>query len=283
MPIDAAKVLGATLPDVSSEWTAKDIILYHLGLGAGVPSTDANELQYCYEANLKVLPTYTVIPCFDFFAGFGAIPGLDINFALVLHGEQETEFHAPIPTAAKVTNTGRVTGVHDKGKAGVVVLEIDTIADDGTKLSTNRMSLFARGEGGFGGDPGPKVTIPVPERDPDHVVESPVLEQQALLYRLSGDWNPLHADPAYATLGGFDKPILHGLCTYGVVAKAVVDTVCGGDVDRIAKYRTRFAGVVFPGETIVTRMWVEDDRVVLDVTTKERGEPVLNNAYVELR
>lgn len=283
MPVDPTKIVGAALEPTPASWTQNDVILYHLGLGAGTPSTDPGELEYTYEGKLKVLPTWGVIPCFDAMGGMAGMDGLDINWALVLHGEQELEVHAPTPTSATVMNHARVVGAYDKGKAALIVLEVDTISDDGTKLFTNRFSIFARGEGGFGGDPAPKVEIAVPNREPDHVVESPTLDQQALLYRLSGDFNPLHADPDFAALGGFDKPILHGLCTYGVVAKAVVDTVCDGDVDAVAGYRARFAGVVFPGETIVTRMWREDDGVIVDVTTKERGEPVLTNARLQLR
>ena len=283
MAIDLEKVLGAELPDVPTAWDADDIILYHLGLGAGNPPTDPNELEYTYEGRLKVLPTWAVIPTFASFAQIGSIPGLDINFAMVLHGEQDTEIFADVPPQAKVTNVGRVTNVWDKGKAAVVELEIDTVDDEGTTLFTNRMSIFARGEGGFGGDPGPSTSVPMPDRDPDHVIESPTLPQQALLYRLSGDKNPLHADPQFATLGGFDTPILHGLCTYGVVAKGVVDRVFDGDVSVLGRFRTRFAGVVFPGETIVTHAWEEDDRVLLTVTTKERDEPVLTNAVIDRR
>jgi acyl dehydratase len=281
--IDLDKVLGAELPDVPTAWDPDDIILYHLGLGAGNPPTDPNELEYTYEGNLKVLPTWAVIPTFASFAQIGSIPGLDINFALVLHGEQDTEVFAPVPPQAKVTNIGRVANVWDKGKAAVVDLEIDTVDDEGNKLFTNRMSLFARGEGGFGGDPGPSMSVDLPDREPDYVIASPTLPQQALLYRLSGDKNPLHADPAFAKLGGFDTPILHGLCTYGVVAKAVVDHVFDGDVSVFGRFRTRFAGVVYPGETIVTNAWEDGDRVLLAVTTEERGAPVLSNAVIDRR
>lgn len=283
MPIDLQRLLEAELPDVPVSWDVDDILLYHLGLGAGNPPEDPNELEYTYEANLKVLPTWAVIPTFQTFARIGDLPGLDINFAMVLHGEQDTVIHADVPSRAKVTNVGRVANVWDKGKAAVVELEIDTIDDEGTILFTNRMSLFARGEGNFGGEAGPKVDLSPPDRDPDHVVESPTLPQQALLYRLSGDKNPLHADPAYAEMGGFDRPILHGLCTYGIAGKAVVDTVFEGDVHQFGRYRTRFAGVVFPGETIVTSMWEEGDRVFLAVSTKERGEPVLSHAVIDRR
>ena len=147
----------------------------------------------------------------------------------------------------------------------------------------NRFAAFLRGEGGFGGEPGPAPGNEPPARDPDHVVESPTLPQQALLYRLSGDKNPLHIDPSFAQLGGFDKPILHGLCSYGIVCKAVVDSALGGDVAAVAGYRARFSGVVFPGETIVTSMWEEGGRIVVSARTKERDTPVISNAAITLR
>ena len=142
----------------------------------------------------------------------------------------------------------------------------------------HRSSLFIRGEGGWGGDPGPKASNHAPSRSPDHIVRSPTLPQQALLYRLSGDKNPLHADPAFAALGGFDSPILHGLCTYGMVCKAAVDTVLDGNPGRARRYQARFAGVVFPGETVVTRMWEERDKVLLEAVVEERDAKVLSNA-----
>ncbi|HSR14202.1 MAG TPA: MaoC family dehydratase, partial [Gemmatimonadales bacterium] len=140
-----------------------------------------------------------------------------------------------------------------------------------------------RGEGGFGGDPGPKPDNDRPGRDPDHVAEFKTLPQQALVYRLSGDKNPLHADPAFAAMAGFDRPILHGLCTYGIVCRSVVDTLLSGDVGRVARYTTRFSGVVFPGDTVVTSMWEEGDRILLEASTAESGRPVLTNAALMLR
>src|SRR5581483_35648 len=156
--------------------------------------------------------------------------------------------------------------------------------DAGTTLCVNRFSLFLRGEGGFGGDPGPSAGgEAAPDRAPDHVVESPTLEQQALLYRLSGDPNPIHADPEMAKMAGFDRPILHGLCSYGIACKAAVDTALDGDVSAVAGWRARFAGIVRPGETIVTELWDEGDRVLVAARTKERQSPVLSNAVLTKR
>jgi acyl dehydratase len=283
MPIDLALAKTATPQTSTVSWDEDRVILYHLGLGAGLAQpTDARELEYTYEGNLKVLPSFAVVPTFGALAAMTGFPGIDVNFALVLHGEQDVELHRPIPTAAEVENVTRLAGVYDKGKAALIVLEVET-RHRGEPLFTNRFSIFARGEGGFGGEGGPKPGNEAPSRDPDATFESPTLPNQALLYRLSGDKNPLHADPAFAALGGFDKPILHGLCTFGVVCKAVVDGMLGGDVTKVARYQVRFAGVVYPGETIVTSAWREGDRILVGARTKERGQPVLSNAAITLR
>ncbi len=281
MPIDVEAALGASLPPTEFAWDQDRVILYHLGIGAGDPPTDPNELEYCYEANLKVLPSFATIPPFGAMINVGGVEGMDFNLAMLLHGEQDLRVAGPIPTGASVVNEGRITGIYDKGKAALVVVEVVTRdAASGAELFTNESSLFIRGEGGWGGDPGPSAENQAPEREPDAVFESPTLPQQALLYRLSGDKNPLHADPAFAAMGGFDRPILHGLCSYGIVCKAVVDGMFGGDVTAVSRYRARFAGVVFPGETIITRAWDEGDRIVVEATTAERQTPVLSHAAV---
>ncbi len=280
MPIDMEKALGADLKPTEASWTQDDVILYHLGLGAGVPQTDPNELAYCYEKNLKVLPSYGVVPAFPALAGVAAVPGLDFNLAMLLHGEQDLEIKAPIPTSGASRTTARIAGIYDKQKAALVIIEAETKDASGTTLFVNRFSVFLRGEGGFGGESGPKAGNKPPERDPDIEVESKTLPQQALLYRLSGDKNPLHADPEFSKLGGFDVPILHGLCSYGIVCKAVVDHALEGDTSKVARYAARFAGVVFPGETLVTRMWCEEGRMVVAASTRERGTPVISNAAV---
>ena len=283
MPIDPQKALGYQAPETTGGWDQDQVILYHLGIGAGVPPTDPRELSYTYEQNLKVLPSFGVIPVSGAFAGLASIPGIDINLAMILHGEQDLEIRQPIPAQAKVTHRSRVANLYDKGKAAILVLEVETREEQGAVLFVNRFSLFVRGEGGFGGDGGPKAGNAPPPRAPDFRKESPTLPQQALLYRLNGDKNPLHADPEFAKFGGFDRPILHGLCSYGIVCKAVVDTVLGGDPARVGRYQARFAGVVFPGETIVTSMWQEGDRVLVEARTKERDTPVITNAAILLR
>ena len=283
MPIDPQKALGAKLGEGKYSWTKDQVILYHLGVGAGVPPTDRGELEYTYEKNLKVLPSYGVVPTFGAIGSIGSIPGLSFNFAMLLHGEQDVEIHQPIPVEATVTNSGRVAGIFDKGKAALVVLEVKTIDEAGKPLFTNRFSLFLRGEGGFGGDSGPKAGNEAPTRTPDGVITSTTLPQQALIYRLSGDKNPLHADPDFAKMGGFDKPIIHGLCSYGVVCKAIVDKVLGGDVTKVARYQARFAGVGFPGETYLTSYWQEGDKILIQAKSKERDAAIITNAAITLR
>ncbi len=284
MPIDLEKAKGAKLPASEGSWSQDDVILYHLGVGAGANPTEPGELEYTYEKKLKVLPSFGVIPVFGALGGMAQVPGIQVNFALVLHGEQDIELHKPLPPTAKVASRGRVAEIYDKGKAALIVLEVETReADSGDPLFTNRFSLFARGEGGFGGESGPKAGNQAPDRTPDAVVESPTLPQQALLYRLNGDKNPLHADPEVAKLGGFDTPILHGLCSFGIVCKAAVDHALAGDVKKVARYQARFAGVVFPGETIVTSLWKEDDRILIAAKSKERDKPVISNSAITLR
>jgi acyl dehydratase len=284
MPIDIERVRGAQLPEVAGSWTPDDVILYHLGLGAGVPPTAPRELAYAYEGALKVLPTWAVIPVMPAIGGVLTLPGMDVSLASLLHGEQQTELHGEIPSAASVRTSGRVIDVYDKGKAALLVFETVTrLEGDERPLFTNRFSAFFRGEGGFGGDGGPPAGDEPPAREPDAVAQRATLPQQALLYRLSGDKNPLHADPEFARGAGFEQPILHGLCSYGIVCKAVVDELLDGAVERVASYRARFAGVVLPGETIVVQMWEEGERVLVRAHTAERGTPVITNAAIELR
>lgn len=288
MPIDVDTVRGAQLEERPSAWGPLDVILYHLGLGAGVGATDPTELKYVYEEGLHVLPTFGVIPAFRMMLEMLRLPGMDVDFSKMLHGEQDIEVHQPLPVNGDVRTSAHVREVADKGKAALIVLE--TVTRDvrsGRPLVTNRFSAFIRGEGGFGDGAGPRTPSPAPteapDREPDVVVDCPTLTQQALLYRLSGDMNPIHADPEFARKGGFDRPILHGLCSYGIVCKAVVDNMLNGDVTSVGRYRARFAGVVFPGETITVRMWREGQTVLVEAVSKDRGTAVLSNAAIENR
>ena len=283
MPIDPSKALGAELGEGTYTYTKDDVILYHLGLGAGVPATDPKELEYTYEKNLKVLPSFGVIPTFGAMGGMGNVEGLSFNFAMLLHGEQDLEVHQPIPPEATITNRGKVAEIWDKGKAALVVLQVDSSDESGQPLFTNRFSLFLRGEGGFGGEPGPKAGNKKPDREPDGVVEKTLMPQQALIYRLSGDKNPLHADPEFAKMAGFEPPIIHGLCSYGVVCKAIVDNVLDGDTTKVVGWKARFAGVGYPGETYVISYWKEGDKILVEAKSKERDAIIISNAAVTVR
>lgn len=285
MPIDIDRAVGASLPGASFAWDEDDIILYNLAVGAGNPPTDPGELRYAYEGDLVAIPTYGTIPPFGIMMAMGGIDGFDIDLSQILHGEHELEIHRPIPTTGSVSQSGGVTAIYDKGRGAVAVVEIVSVLErTGEPMFTNRASIYIRGEGGFGGDPGPPPAGTSPEREPDHVIESPTLPQQALLYRMaSGDKNPLHADPGFAAFAGFDRPILHGLCTYGIVAKAVVDHALEGEPRRLGGYRARFSGHVFPGETLITRIWDRGDDLVVTAHSRERDTRVLSNGVVTTR
>ncbi|MFG2118312.1 MaoC/PaaZ C-terminal domain-containing protein [Streptomyces sp. NPDC048710] len=289
MPIDAALALAAEPRTGEITWTTKDVQLYHLGIGAGAnpdkdsPATDPDELRYTLESRLHVLPSFATV------AGAGSpgvisglsMPGVDVDLARVLHGGQTLRIHRPLPAEGTATATGRIAAVYDKGKAAVLVMRTE-VADAEGPLWTNDAQIFVRGEGGWGGDRGPSTRPEPPTGEPDRTVERPIRADQALLYRLSGDYNPLHADPEFAKLAGFDRPILHGLCTYGITLKAVVDTLLGGDVTRVREYTTRFAGVVYPGETLRIRMWREQGQVRVAVSALEREDaPVLADTIVQ--
>lgn len=281
MPIDVEKVIGAELAGDVFSWGERDVIIYNLGLGAGNPPTDPHELTYAYEAELQAIPTFGTIPSFEAMMSMGSVEGLDITIDQILHGEHELIVHGPIPKTGTTSQRGRVVNIYDKSKGALVILEtVSVLEKTGEPLFTNRAGVFLRREGGFGGDPGPPSGDTPPQREPDHLVESPTMPQQALLYRMaSGDLNPLHADPAFAAFAGFERPILHGLCTFGIAAKAIVDLALDGDAAQLRSFKARFTGHVFPGETLVTRVWVGDDGIVVETDNKERGTKVLANAF----
>ncbi|WP_171161993.1 MaoC/PaaZ C-terminal domain-containing protein [Streptomyces sp. I05A-00742] len=286
MPIDAAKATAAEPRTVPLSWDHKDVQLYHLGIGAGVPATDPAELRYTLESGLHVLPSFATVAGGGMaLAGGLSTPGIEVDLARVLHGGHTITLHRPLPVRGdSVTQTSRVAAVYDKGKAAVIVLRTDVDDADGPLWSSDAQ-IYVRGEGGFGGERGGGARLELPGRAPDLTVERAVREDQALLYRLSGDWNPLHADPEFAARAGFHRPILHGLCTYGMALKAVVDTALEGHVARVRSYTTRFSGVVYPGETLRVRMWRDapgPGRIQVSVTVVERdGVEVLSDTVVE--
>ena len=280
MPIDPALAIGVTLPETEISWTSSDVLLYHLALGAGGSPTDARELRYAYEQDLQVLATFAVVA-----TSLGvteaprvSYPGIEIDLARVLHGTQRVDVHRPLPVEGSATAVQRVVNVYDKGSAAVVVTETAVTDADGAPLWTNTSSIFARGEGGFGGERGPSGKLELPDREPDATLITPTLPQQALWYRLLGDRNPLHVDPAFAAAAGFPAPILHGLATYGIVCKALTDTLLDGDASRVHGFGVRFAGVVYPGETLRTLAWADGDRYLVSTTVVERDAPALADA-----
>jgi len=266
-----------------------DVILYHLGLGAGMASTADGELEYLYEGILKVLPSFATVAgmanpiAVENQRSFDDLPGLSFDMAMMLHGEEEIILHRPLPAKARIRTENRVGEIFDKGKAALVVLEGDAKDESGSLLFSTRSSMFIRGEGGFGGKAAPEATNARPDRSPDGKVERSTLPNQALLYRLTGDTNPLHADPAFAAQVGFDTPIIHGMCSYGVACKAVVDEALDGDVTRVASYAARFSGIFFPGETYEIAFWNEGDKIFIESSSKERQAPVISNAAITLR
>jgi NAD(P)-dependent dehydrogenase (short-subunit alcohol dehydrogenase family)/acyl dehydratase/ubiquinone biosynthesis protein UbiJ len=290
--IDVDEALGYEFPPVTSSFDEADLSLYALGVGAAQDPLDAKELAYVYEMNgegFTMVPTFPVAPAmraiFDLTREGKQAPGLHYGFDRVLHGEQYTEVRAPWPRQGKLTHKIKIKDIFDKGKGALVVSAITTTDETGQELAYNEVTTFVRGAGGWGGDPGPPGELNAPpRRAPDAVVEEKTSPNQALLYRLSGDWNPLHADPTFAKTFGFDRPILHGLGTFGFAARHVVSRFCPHGNPRFFKsIKVRFAESVFPGETLVTEMWKESDtRVVFTTKVKERDKVVISNAAVEL-
>ena len=251
MPIDPNAV-GVTGQPQKRSWTSKDALLYAVGVGAGT-----GELPYTTE-NTKDTPQ-RVLPTFAVIIGGGGAPFGEIgtfNPAMLVHGEQGIELLDEIPVEGEIESTGRCTDIWDKGKGAVVEMESESVnLATGKPLLKTRMSVFIRGEGDFGGERGPAASFEVPSRKADHQVTYATTPDQALVYRLSGDRNPLHSDPSFAQMGGFDKPILHGLCTYGITAKAVFEKYHPEDPTALKKINARFTGHVFPGETLIIEMW----------------------------
>ena len=268
MPIDPSKVGTEGEPSLRS-WTAKDCMLYALGVGAGT-----DELEFSTEKNQRVLPTFAVI------VGGGGVPFREMgsfNPAMLVHGEQKIEVYKEIPPEGSIESTGRIAAIYDKGKGALVVTE-STSRDvkSGEPLFKTVMSLYIRGEGGFGGERGPSGPRNVaPDRKPDAEVTYDTRRDQALLYRLSGDMNPLHSDPEFARRGGFDRPIGHGLCTYGFTGRALLHTLCGSDPARFRSMEGRFSKPVYPGESLTVSMWIDGGEALFR-TTNPDGDVVID-------
>jgi acyl dehydratase len=290
-------------PDILDQKTAarsftygdKDVMLYALGVGLGRDPMNEEELAFVYEKGLKVVPTAATV-----LASAGGRParGADqvdqkpghrpsvINFLMVVHGEQKVELHKPLPTSGTFTAQGRTIGAFDKGKDKGAVILNETIWTDeaGEKVATLTGSTFARGDGGFGGpSEGQPEPHEIPSRKADLSVDIATREDQALLYRLNGDRNPLHSDPESAKRSGFPRPILHGLCTYGVTCRAVLQAITGYDPDQIMSHQVRFSAPVFPGDTITVDLWKDGSVISFEARVKDRNVTVIKNGKTVLR
>ncbi len=270
-------IVGKVLAPAAFTYTEDQAILYALGIGAGT-----EELDFLYEKNLKVFPTFAVVPfmpvLMDVF-----VPQSKLNLFKVLHGEHGIVLHKPIPPSGTVYTTTFCESVYDKGDKGAVVnVRFETRNGDGELLFENRAVIVDRGAGNFGGPRGPK-TSPVnpPEGiEPDFRVIATVPENQCALYRLSGDRNPLHIDPAFAKKGGFDRPILHGLCTFGYAGRAVLSSACKGEPNRLKSLSVRFMNVAYPGDTLITEGWKTGDNRHIVHTLNQDGKKILGNGIV---
>jgi acyl dehydratase len=278
MAFDPDKLLQRRFAPVAQSYTAKDSILYALGLGFGRDPLDARELPFVYEERQQAVPTQAAVLGYPGF--WMKEPDTGIDWRKVLHASQSVQLHRPLAPAATVIGRTRVKAILDKGpEVGALFFVERTLEDsDGELLATVEQAVMARGNGGFGGASGPSpAAAKVPDTPPDHVCDLPTSPSQALLYRLSGDLNPLHADPEVARVGGFERPILHGLCTYGIACHALLRTLCGYVPQRLRRIDTRFTSPVYPGETIRVEIWGSQGEVRFRATALERQVMVLNN------
>jgi len=276
--------------ELENSYDERDVALYALGIGMARDPLNTDELKYVYElGDFRVFPTYGVMPQSNAMlaaakTGSLTLPGCNFGMDRLLHGEQYTEIKRPLPPHAKLKHTFKLKSAYDKAPNAVLTFAVSTTDETGEEVIYNEMTAFVKGAGGWGGDRGPSGDTNVPPaREPDSVIEEKTDANQTLLYRLSGDWNPLHADPAFAKAFGYDRPILHGMCTFGYVGRHVVKAFANNDGRYFKSIKVRFAKNVFPGETLVTRMWKESDtRIVFETVAKERNEVVIKNAAIEL-
>ncbi|MDF1483090.1 MaoC/PaaZ C-terminal domain-containing protein [Extensimonas sp. H3M7-6] len=285
MAIDYDKLMAWRFEDVRHRYTQRDTMLYALGVGLGTDPCNETELRFVYEKNLLALPTLPVV------LGYPGMwlkdPATGVDWVRLVHGEQGLKLHRPIPAEGDVIGRTRVTGIIDKGQGkGALIYTERSVVDaaSGDLLATLTSTTFCRADGGFGGPSGPVKSVhELPTRAPDHSTDFATQPRAALIYRLSGDYNPLHAEPAVARAAGFERPILHGLATYAIAGWAIVKTVCGGDPHAVGSIDVRFSSPVYPGETIRTEMWVDGKVVSFRALAVERNVVVLNNGRAELR
>lgn len=286
--IDPQQIVGRSFAPITLDYDQRNVSLYALGVGAPANWLDQDELKFVYEQSgmgFVVLPTFAVIfptQMIHTLIG-GNLPGLRFNPMALVHGEQFLEIKKQLDVQGRVTCKPRVSAVYDKGSGALLVVDVPCYNQNEQEIAFNQSSMFIRGLGGFGGERGPAGDLNLPpDRVPDVIHEEVTNERQALIYRLSGDLNPLHADPMMAAFGGFDRPLLHGLCTYGFAARAVLKHFCGNDPARFRSIRARFSKPVFPGDTLVTEMWQQDSRIIFRTLVTGRNETVLSNSAVEM-
>jgi acyl dehydratase len=277
MPLNPDAV-GSTSDPTDVSWTSKDALLYAVGIGAG-----HEELAFTTENTTGV--DQQVFPTFPVVIGWGAGSAMrnvgSFNPAMLVHGQQAVTLHRPIPVEGTATITSELVGMYDKGKAAVIVTESRAVLD-GEPLYTNTSSAFIRGEGGWGGDRGPSGPKNVPpDRAPDHTVTYQTSIDQAFVYRLSGDRNPLHTDPAFAAMGGFDRPILHGLCSYGFTGRALLHAVCGSDPSRFHHIEARVAAPVLPGDALTISMWSGDGETLFVTSAVDPADPSTERVVID--
>jgi acyl dehydratase len=269
------EILSTEEPARTFSWSDRETMLYALAIGMGEDPENGDELPFVYEKNLKAVPTLATVVAWG--ANIGA-EKIGLNRALTVHGEESITWHRPIPATGSVIASSRVVAAYDKGEKGAVVEREMQLCDvDGTLLVSMIRTAFARGDGGFGG---PSETPPphqVPTRAADLVLEFATRPEQALLYRLCGDRNPLHADPAVAKAGGFPRPILHGLCTYGICCRAILQAYCGYEPERMKTLSARFSAPVLPGDRIAVRLWKDHDIVSFEATVPARDVTVIKS------
>jgi acyl dehydratase len=283
-----ATLIGYEFAPITFTYTERDVSLYALGVGAPADPLDQQELQFVYELSgegFKALPTFAVLFPSRMIHEMltGSLAGVTYNPMLLLHGEQYLSVSKPLPTRGTITCKPRIASVFDKGSGALVISDVPCYDEAGDQVAFGQYSMFIRGIGGWGGERGASgAANEPPDRQPDAVISEKTSDKQALIYRLSGDTNPLHADPMMAAFGNFEKPILHGLCSFGYAARAVLKAFCGNDPARFKSIKVRFAKHVFPGETLVTSMWREGDRVIFQTKAAERDTVALSSAAVEI-
>ena len=284
MAIDYEKLINWKIPEVKQRLTKRDTILYALGVGLGADPCDEDQLKFVYEEKLVALPSMAII--LGYAGAWHAESDIGITRSHVVHGEQGFTLHRRLPVEGSIVGLTEVTDVFDKGKdKGALIVTRCTVRDPLSEelICTLTSTTFCRADGGFGGPSGPvKQPHAIPERAPDVTCDLPTLPQAALIYRLSGDYNPLHADPAYAKKAGFKMPILHGRCTFSIAGHALLKSCCGYDPARLKSMEGRFSSPVYPGETIRTEMWIDGGAVSFRSTVPARGVTVLNNGRAEI-